>query len=112
MSFRVFTSGYSDQFFTYKVDEKTRNVEFDKAQSVGPQSSFGHVSQSYNSVYFVYTVTEYDGNPDTGAVSRWTMDDTLTEKEVRQILAVMLIMKLTFKLKLPSKILQWVFKLL
>ena len=81
-SFKLFTTGYSDQLLSYIVDKKTNKVVSDKQITVEPNFSFGHVSETYNSVYFVHTVNDYDGNSNTGAVSRWTMGETLTKQEV------------------------------
>ena len=67
---------------SYTVDKATNKVVFDKQITVEPNFSFGHVSETYNSVYFVHTVNDYDGNSNTGAVSRWTMGETLTKQEV------------------------------
>ena len=83
-SFKLFTSGYSDQLLSYIVDKKTNKVVSDKQITVEPNFSFGHVSETYNSVYFVHTVNDYDGNSNTGAVSRWTMGETLTKQEVNR----------------------------
>ena len=53
------------------MDEATSHVAFDEPCTVEPQFSFGHVSQTFDSIYFVHEVNDYDGNPNTGAVSRW-----------------------------------------
>ena len=67
---------------SYSVDQETDDVVFDERIDVEPNFSFGHVSQTYNSIYFVHTVSDYDGNSNTGAVSRWTMGESLTRQEV------------------------------
>ena len=79
---KIFTSGYSDHLLSYSVDEETHHVVYDKPIDVEPNFSFGHVSKAYNSIYFVHEVNDYDGNPNTGAVSRWTMGEKLTKQEV------------------------------
>ena len=68
----------------YTVDVATHDVVFDKPINVEPNFSFGHVSYTYNSIYFVHEVNDYDGNSNTGAVSRWTIGEgeTLTKQEV------------------------------
>ena len=81
-SLKIFTSGYSDHLLSYSVDKETHHIVFDKPIDVEPNFSFGHVSKTYNSIYFVHEVNDYDGNPNTGAVSRWTMGETLTKQEV------------------------------
>ena len=81
-TFKLFTTGYSDQLLSYTLDKETNKVVLDKQFTVEPNFSFGHVSETYNSVYFVHTVNDYDGNSNTGAVSRWTMGETLTKHEV------------------------------
>jgi len=83
-SFKIFTSGYSDHLLAYTVDVATHDVLFDKPINVEPNFSFGHVSYTYNSIYFVHEVNDYDGNSNTGAVSRWTIGEgeTLTKQEV------------------------------
>ena len=68
--------------YTIDKDINDGNPVFDKTISVEPNFSFGYVSQTYNSIYFVHTVNDYDGNSNTGAVSRWTMGETLTKQEV------------------------------
>ena len=83
-SFKIFTSGYSDHLLSYTVDRETNEVVFDKPIDVEPNFSFGHVSKTYNSIYFVHEVNDYDGNSNTGAVSRWTMGETLTKQEVNK----------------------------
>ena len=82
LSFDIFTSGYSDHLLVYSVDAGTHDVVFDGPMNVEPQFSFGHVSYTYNSIYFVHEVNEYDGNPNTGAVSRWTLEGKLVKQEV------------------------------
>ena len=83
-SFKIFTSGYSDHLLSYTVDRETKEVVFDKPIDVELNFSFGHVSNTYNSIYFVHEVNDYDGNSNTGAVSRWTMGETLTKQEVNK----------------------------
>ena len=68
--------------YTVDKDINSGNPVFDKPINVEPNFSFGHVSQTYNSIYFVHEVNDYDGNSNTGAVSRWTMGETLTKQEV------------------------------
>ena len=71
---------------SYSVDKETDEVVFDERMDVEPNFSFGHVSQTYNSIYFVHTVSDYDGNLNTGAVSRWTIGETLKRQEVSSYL--------------------------
>ena len=85
-SYKIITSGYSDHLLSYSVDKETDEVVFDERMDVEPNFSFGHVSQTYNSIYFVHTVSDYDGNLNTGAVSRWTIGETLKRQEVSSYL--------------------------
>ena len=58
------------------MEEETHHVAFDEPCNVEPQFSFGHVSKTFDSIYFVHEVNEYDGNPNTGAVSRWKINSS------------------------------------
>ena len=71
---------------SYSADKETDEVVFDERIDVEPNFSFGHVSQTYKSIYFVHTVSDYDGNLNTGAVSRWTIGETLKRQEVSSYL--------------------------
>ena len=72
----IFTSGYSEELLFYTVDEDDQHLLFDDQVDVDAQFSFGYVSKKYGSIYFVHEVNEYDGTPNTGAVSRWKIDTT------------------------------------
>ena len=72
----IFTSGYSEELLFYTVDEHNQHLLFDDQVEVDAQFSFGYVSTKYGSIYFVHEVNEYDGTPNTGAVSRWKIDST------------------------------------
>ena len=84
---KIFTSGYSDELLIYNVNEETHDISYDEQWKVESNFSFGHVSQKYNSIYFIHEVGEYGGNPDTGAVSRWKLNSsspTIGEHQNRQ----------------------------
>ena len=68
----IFTSGYSDTLMLYGVNQET--IHFSDAWKVEPNFSFGHVSQTYQSIYFVHEVSEYNGTLHSGAVSRWKIN--------------------------------------
>ena len=70
----IFTSGYSDELLLYNVDEEAHHVTYQEQCKVDPQFSFGYVSKKFNSIYFVHEVGDYDGVPNTGAVSRWKIN--------------------------------------
>ena len=72
----IFTSGYSEELLFYAVDEDDQHLLFDGQVDVDAQFSFGYVSKKYGNIYFVHEVNEYDGTPNTGAVSRWKIDTT------------------------------------
>ena len=90
----IFTSGYSEELLFYTVDKDYQELFFDDQVDVDAQFSFGYVSKKYGSIYFVHEVNDYDGTPNTGAVSRWKIDSTrssmnghsLTKQEVRDYL--------------------------
>ena len=70
----IFTSGYSEELLFYTVDRDYQDIFFDDQVDVDAQFSFGYVSKKYGSIYFVHEVNDYDGTPNTGAVSRWKID--------------------------------------
>ena len=72
----IFTSGYSEELLFYTVDRDYQDIFFDDQVDVDAQFSFGYVSKKYGSIYFVHEVNDYDGTPNTGAVSRWKIDST------------------------------------
>ena len=102
----IFTSGYSEELLFYTVDKDYQELFFDDQVDVDAQFSFGYVSKKYGSIYFVHEVNDYDGTPNTGAVSRWKIDSTrssmsghsLTKQEVSDNL----IMARTFKIEFMS----------
>ena len=86
----IFTSGYSEELLFYMVDEDNQHLLFDDQVEVDAQFSFGYVSTKYGSIYFVHEVNEYDGTPNTGAVSRWKIDvnaHSLIKQEVSATLS-------------------------
>ena len=75
---KIFTSGYSDELLIYNVNEETHDISYVEQWNVESNFSFGHVSEKYNSIYFIHEVGEYGGTPDTGAVSRWKLNSSST----------------------------------
>ena len=70
----MFTSGYSDELLHFNVNEDTHSVSYVDSWKVESNFSFGHVSDKFSSIYFIHEVTEYEGTPNSGAVSRWKID--------------------------------------
>ena len=70
----MFTSGYSDELLHFAVNEDTHHVSYVESWKVESNFSFGHVSDKFSSIYFIHEVTEYEGTPNSGAVSRWKID--------------------------------------
>ena len=71
----MFTSGYSDELLHFTINEDTHSMSILDSWKVESNFSFGHVSDKFSSVYFIHEVNEYDGTPNSGAVSRWKIDD-------------------------------------
>ena len=71
----MFTSGYSDELLHFNVNEDTHTVSYVDSWKVESNFSFGHVSDKFSSIYFIHEVTEYEGTPNSGAVSRWKIDE-------------------------------------
>ena len=70
----MFTSGYSDELLHFTVNEDTHHLLYVDSWKVESNFSFGHVSDKFSSIYFIHEVNEYEGTPNTGAVSRWKID--------------------------------------
>ena len=70
----MFTSGYSDELLHFNVNEDAHSVSYVDSWKVESNFSFGHVSDKFSSIYFIHEVTEYEGTPNSGAVSRWKID--------------------------------------
>ena len=71
----MFTSGYSDELLHFNVNEDAHSVSYVDSWKVESNFSFGHVSDNFSSIYFIHEVTEYEGTPNSGAVSRWKIDE-------------------------------------
>ena len=72
---QMFTSGYSDELLHFTVNEDTHSISYVDSWKVESNFSFGHVSDKFSSLYFIHEVSEYEGTPNSGAVSRWQIDD-------------------------------------
>ena len=70
----MFTSGYSDELLHFTVNEDNHHLFYVDSWKVESNFSFGHVSDKFSSIYFIHEVNEYEGTPNTGAVSRWKID--------------------------------------
>ena len=72
---QMFTSGYSDELLHFTVNEDTHSISYVDSWKVESNFSFGHASDKFSSLYFIHEVSEYEGTPNSGAVSRWQIDD-------------------------------------
>lgn len=71
----MFTSGHSDEILLFTKDEDTHTLSYVDSWKVGSNFSYGHVSDKFRSIYFVHTVVDYEGTQNSGAVSRWKIDE-------------------------------------
>ena len=72
---QMFTSGYSDELLHFTVNEDTHSISYVDSWKVESNFSFGYVSDKFSSLYFIHEVSEYEGTPNSGAVSRWQIND-------------------------------------
>ena len=72
---QIFTSGYSDELLHFTVNEDTHSISYVDSWKVESNFSFGHVSDKFSSLYFIHEVEVYEGTPNSGAVSRWQIDN-------------------------------------